>query len=381
MVNWDRVEELRAKGLDWKAIARDPKVGFTPPRGSGNLGRALREAYESRDARADRRARRQAELEAKEDRRHRSRTSESLARLGIIVVLAGGIWLALALLIPILGALVPPFPDLAGLTIVGFGILGAGMVTGIDTAFLPWKKFAALGIVVGLGAAGIAGLAAQSAGVPSLATSVVQETGPGWEKATNGVWSSSGLPVVFFYGSVACPYCAASSWALYGALSQFGSVSGWTYGTSSPTDVYPDTPEISLVSASLASSYVSIDIRETNDPSQITMPSVNAVEQAYVNAYNSGGGIPFLVVGGVYIHVGTLVDPGALESGGTALAPQQIAQSLAAANPNDPVYQAIHQAQVYLEAYLVKIDEAAGITPPASVTSDPSVASVVAQIT
>lgn len=381
VANWERVEELRAKGLDWKAIAKDPKVGFTPPKSSKNPGRALREAYESRDARAERRAQREAELEAKEKRKGRSSTSESLARLGIVVTLTGGVWLALAFLIPLLGAVVPPVPDLAGLTVVGLGLLGAGMVVGVDTAFLPWKKYAAVGIIVGLLASGIAGIAAQSAGVPSLSRSVIPETGQGWEKAPNAIWSSGGLPVVFFYGSVACPYCAASSWAIYEALSQFGSVSGWSYATSTSTDVYPNTPEVSLVSASLSSSYASMDIREASDPTQITLPSVNPVEQAYVNAYNTGGGIPFVVVGGVYIHTGTLVDPGALESGGTALTPQQVAQSLASANPSDPVFQAIHTAQVYLEAYLVKLDEAAEITPPSSVTADPSVAAIVAQIT
>ncbi|HYM40356.1 MAG TPA: DUF929 family protein, partial [Thermoplasmata archaeon] len=184
-----------------------------------------------------------------------------------------------------------------------------------------------------------------------------------------------------FYGSVACPYCAASSWAVYEALSQFGSLSGWSYATSTSSDVYPSTPEVSLVSTSVASTSLSIDIREANDPQQITLPPVSPVEQAYVNAYNTGGGIPFLVVGGVYIHVGTLVDPASLESGGTALTPQHVAQSLANANPSDPVYAAIHQAQLYLEAYFVKIDQAAGITPPTSVAGDPSVAAIVAQIT
>lgn len=381
MTNWDRVEELRAKGLDWKAIAKDPKVGFTPPKVAASPGRALREAYAGRDARAERRAQRQADLARRDDRKKRSSMPEALVRLGLVVVLAAAIWFAIAFLVPLVGALVPPVPDLALATLVGIGLLGAGMVLGIDTAFLPWRKYAAVGIVVGLLAAGVAGLSAQSAGVPSLSTSVVQETGTGWEKAPNSVWSSGGLPVVLFYGSVACPYCAASSWAVYEALSQFGSLSGWSYATSTSSDVYPSTPEVSLVSTSVASTSLSIDIREANDPQQITLPPVSPVEQAYVNAYNTGGGIPFLVVGGVYIHVGTLVDPASLESGGTALTPQHVAQSLANANPSDPVYAAIHQAQLYLEAYFVKIDQAAGITPPTSVAGDPSVAAIVAQIT
>lgn len=381
MTNWERVEELRSKGLDWKAIAKDPKVGFTPPKGSANPGRALRTAYEGRDAREQRRAERRAERESQGARRGRSSLPEALVRLGIVVTLAGVLWLALGFLVPLLTALVPPVPDLAILILIGLGILGSGAVLGVDTAFLPWKKYAAVGIIMGLAAAGLAGLAAQRAGVPSLSSSTVSEVGSGWEMAPNAVWTSSGLPVLFFYGSVACPYCAASSWAVYGALSQFGTVSGWTYGSSSPTDVYPSTPEVILVSASLASSTVSMDIREATDPTTITFPSVGVIEQAYVNAYNTGGGIPFLVVGGRYIHVGTLVDPAALESNGVALSPQQVAQSLAAANPSDPVYAAIHQAQLYLEAYLVKVDEAAGITPPASVTGDSAVTAILAQIT
>ncbi len=381
MTNWDRVEELRKQGLDWKAISKDPKVGFTPPKDAASPGRALREAYEGRDARAERQARREAEVAAKEAQKGRSSAAESLVRLGIVVALIGIIWSVLAFLVPLLGALVPLFPDLVILTIFGLGLLGAGMVLGVDTAFLPWKKYAALGVVLGIVVAGVAGLAAQSAGVPSLSSAVVPETGAGWEKAPNAVWSSGGLPVLFYYGSVACPYCAASSWAIYEALSQFGSLSGWSYGTSSPTDVYPNTPEVSFVGASLVSSSISIDMRESNDPSTITLPSVNAVEQAYLNAYNTGGGIPFLIVGGVYIHVGTLVDPAALAVGGVPLTPQQVAQSLAAANPGDPVYTVIHTATIYLEAYLVKIDQAAGITPPATVTGDAAVAAIVAQIT
>jgi hypothetical protein len=381
MTNWDRVEELRAKGLDWKAIAKDPRVGFTPPKGATNPGRALREAYADRDARAERRAQRQAELAARDDRKNWSSMSEALTRVGIVVVLAGAVWSSIAFLVPLVGALIPPFPDLAVATLVGIGLLGAGMVLGVDTAFLPWKKYAAVGIVMGLLAAGMVGLAAQSAGVPSLSASTTQEIGQGWEKAPNSVWSSGGLPVVFFYGSLACPYCAASSWAIYEALSQFGSLSGWSYAASNPSDVYPSTPEVSLVSVSSASTYLSLDVREGNDPQQITLPSLNAVEQAYVNAYNSGGGIPFLVVGGRFIHLGALVDPAALESGGTALTPQQVAQSLANANPSDPVYEAIHQAQLYLEAYFVKIDQAEAITPPSSVTGNSAVAAIVAQIT
>ena len=75
------------------------------------------------------------------------------------------------------------------------------------------------------------------------------------------------------------------------------------------------------------------------------------------------------------------VAPGCWRPSGTPLTPQAVAQSLGSMNPSDPVYQAIRQAQVYLEAYFVKIDQIAGIVPPASVTNDATVMAVVAQIT
>ena len=384
MTDWDRVEELRAKGWDWNSIAKEDDVGFAPPEGAKDPGKALRTAYVNRRARATQRARRRERRSSvrTEERRPTGRTvPDLLIQLGIAVALLGAVWYGVATVFPIAGALVPPFPDVLGVLLVGVGLLTAGMVLGVERSFPAWKKYAVVGLAIGLLAPTAAGLAAQRAGVPNLSTNIVPATGSNWYKAANDVWTSGGRPVIFFYGSVACPYCAATSWALYAALNDFGALSGTTFTSSSPSDVYPNTPEVSFVSATYASAFMTLVLRETDNNQQITLPSLNLVEQAYVSTYNSGQSIPFELVGGVYFHLGSLIAPTAFAPSGTPLTPQAVAQSLGSMNPSDPVYQAIRQAQVYLEAYFVKIDQIAGIVPPASVTNDAAVMAVVAQIT
>lgn len=52
------------------------------------------------------------------------------------------------------------------------------------------------------------------------------------------------------------PYCAAERWALAAALSRFGTLSGLSLIRSSPTDVYANTPTLSLAKASYTSKYL-----------------------------------------------------------------------------------------------------------------------------
>jgi hypothetical protein len=201
----------------------------------------------------------------------------------------------------------------------------------------------------------------------------------GWVKASNAIWKSSGLPVVFYYGSAGCPFCAASSWAFQGALQQFGSLTGFTYTTSDPTDVNPNTPEVDLAQASFSSSFLSLDVKAGDDNLHVTVPTVSAVENAYIVTYNPGGSLPFYALGGIYFRVGALVDPGTFVQGGTVLTPAQVVSILT--TPSGSIYAVVHQAQVYFEAFLAKVCQAAGITPPPAVMQDPAVVAALAQIT
>lgn len=384
MTDWERVRRLRAKGLDWTSIAEDPKVGYTPPSGVSDPGRALKALYLSRRSRAQRPggggARREQPPPAESAFQRRERWARPLPILGIAVLLGGFIWLAVALAYPstavFVPALPPAFPDVLTVVLVGLAIVLATFVLGVGSLADTWKKGVAAGVALGLVLAGGAAFAAYQAGIPNLTATTTPEPGTGWEKAANALWTSGGLPVVFFYGSQACPYCSASSWAIYEALLPFGSWSGTGYAASSPTDVYPNTPEVALSGSALSSSTLAWDPHEDSNTQMITDPAVSPVEQAYVSTYDSSRDIPFFVVGGIYIHTGTIVSPAALQ-GQSA---QSVVQSLAAANPSDPVYTAIHQQVVYLEAYCWKILVQAGLTPPSSVTGNSEIQSVYAQI-
>jgi hypothetical protein len=380
VTDWDRVQRLRAKGLDWGSIAEDPKVGFTAPEGVEDPGRALKTLYLARRSRSKRTGKplrdgaRVVEMTESHEGRRRA-----LAVVGLIVLIGGILWLALAVAYPIAGfwvaAFPPQFPDILIVVFVGLALVVVSVIMDVGVLAMDWKKGIVAGIVVGLVLSGVSVVVAQSAGVPSLSSSTTPEPNS-WVKAANPVWTGGGKPVVFFYGSEACPYCSAGSWAIFEALQQFGTWSGTGYASSSPTDVYPNTPEVSLSGSSLASSYISWDPREDPDTQQINAPSTDAVEHAYVSTYDSGGSIPFFVVGGVYIHVGSLVSPAVLQG----LSASQVAQSMSTANPSDPVYSAVNGVAVYIEAFIVKVLETNGMTAPSSVTSNSEVQTALGNI-
>ncbi len=379
MTDWDRVERLRAKGWDWDSIAEDPKVKFAPPEGSGSPGRVLKSLYLKRRSRGKKEGSPSRGAEDSSGGSPRRNLKGWLFPLGVLFAIAGGIWIAIAFSYPLAAQLLPPVPGILLVVIVGLALLGASFITGAATGsgHSNWHKAVAAGIALGLVLSAGAAVWAVSEGIPNLTASTTSEVG-GYEHASNPMWKSGGLPVFFFYGSVACPFCSASSWAVRGALEQFGNLSGWGYLSSNPNDVYPNTPEVDLSSSSLASSYITWIPAEGANNQQITEPPLTPVENAYVTTYDSGGGIPFYVIGGVYIHAGTLISPAVFSPSGSALSYQQVEQDIQ--SQSGPVYQAVLNAQNYLEAYLAVACKDAGITPPASVTSNSAVVSIMNQI-
>ncbi|HZY70946.1 MAG TPA: DUF929 family protein, partial [Thermoplasmata archaeon] len=208
------------------------------------------------------------------------------------------------------------------------------------------------------------------AGCPSLSSNVTAEPG-NWEKAANAAWTSQGQPKVFFYGSIACPYCSASSWAIVFALQHFGVLTGTSYGYSNVNDNPSHIPETILAGSALQSSYVSWDVAESTNDNQITTPGVaGCTEQAFVSTYDNGGSIPFFVIGGTYIHTGSFVDPTQLAGMTTAQVQGQVS------NQSGTAWNAISTPAWTLEAFLVKAD--GGV--PTSVANDPHVAPILAQI-
>ena len=200
--------------------------------------------------------------------------------IGLLVIVAGALWLLVALVEPLAGAYVGPlpprFPDILLVVIAGIVILAVAFVLKIGDLKGSWKKGIAAGVVLGLVLSGAMAGIAYLNGVPVLNPTCNPNYGSNWCKAANPIWSEDGRPVVFFYGSQACPYCSASSWAIVEALSAFGTLSGLTYGYSSPTDTAgPNTPETGLSSSALSSSFITWDPHEDPGNQSIALPGLD----------------------------------------------------------------------------------------------------------
>ncbi len=379
MVDWERVERLRSKGMDWDSIAADPKVSYTAPPGVEDAGRALKTLYYTRKSGRTSSGKKKADAPKPTVG---SGFKSFLVPGGLGILVLGAIWFPIAYYVSFVGVLIPAVPYVLLVIIVGALLVAAGTVLNTARISENWKKPVAVGLVLGLILSGGIALAGVSLGVPNLSRVTVGEPG-GWQSETprNSVWESNNLPVVFFMGSIACPYCSASSWAFQAALQNVGTLTGTQYGASNPNDVDPNTPEVEFVSASFVSNYISLDVKEGNDDSSTAViPPLSLEEQAYVSTYDGGGSIPFFVAGGIYSHIGTLVDPSILQG----ITPQQMANIMSQGNSNTgtdlTIYQTVHGQQLYFEAYIVKIDTIAGITPPSFGNDETQVQDIVSAI-
>jgi hypothetical protein len=376
MVDWNRVERLRAKGRDWSSIAADPKVGFAPPEGAGDAGRSLKTLYLTHRSQRGHGSHGAGTAGSADGPAAPRRTSLSrgLTLVGLGVVPLAGVWSLLGWLRPdSAGALVPVIPWLLGGLAAGAGMLAAGLaLRGAELRGL-WVKPVAIGLVLGL--VGVGGSVLFAAAPATISTGVPVSYGGGWSSAPNSVWSEGGHPVILFLGSEAGPPCAAMSWALRMALERFGSFAAPGYGYSMRNDPSGSSvPEVDLAGSSLTSSYLTWDPKQGADNTTISIPPLDATENTYVSAYDSGTALPFLVIGGEYFHVGALVNPMSLMVNGVNGDPYSIAAvNQQIQSQSGPAYSAIVAEAYLLEAYFVKIDQKAGLTPPSAVASDPNV--------
>ena len=137
---------------------------------------------------------------------------------------------------------------------------------------------------------------------------------------------ANGKPVVLYIGAGYCPYCAAARWSMVAALSRFGKFSGLSLGSSSPADVFPNTPTFSFYKSSYTSDY--IDFQSVEEAGEMQgldgryppLESPTPAQQALLEKYDAppyvaaagAGGIPFMLVGGRYMWSGSPFNPGVL---------------------------------------------------------------------
>lgn len=318
MVDWDRVEELRSKGWDWDRIADDPKVGFHPDKSVQEPGRALRGLYHRQRSRERRQHETPTAAAPTKQDREKTERKWTLPRVGYLLLPIFAIWFVAAYLVPSpVGLVLPAIPYLALALVVAAFILLFGLLRSSGARWSKvYRNTLVTGVVVGLVLSGMIALGGVLFfGCPVLPSSGTSEPGPGWMSVKASAWQDGGRPVLYFYGATWCPYCSASSWAVWKALTEFGTVTGAVPGYSSSSDVNPSTPEMILAGISLSSTTLAFQVSEDTSMVDGTFPGTsNCVQQAYVTAY-SGGSIPFVVINGHYVHsTVTLIDPGSLST-------------------------------------------------------------------
>jgi uncharacterized protein DUF929 len=368
MVDWELVERRRSKGWDWDRIAEDEKVGFQADDSAGDPGRALRALYFQRRSKGKRTSAARTRRSGEPDKAERTWTLE---RVGAILAPLLAVWFLIALLVPSpVGAFLPALPYLLIAMLFAIGLFAFALLRSAQRWSPSIRNGVVAGVVLGLVVSGTFGVVGVVSGCPTLTTATTGEPGS-FQKANNPLWADNGAPVFFFYGSAACPFCSAASWSIVVALQAFGTLSGTHYDRSNPQDSYPRTPEVVFAGAALQSRWVSLHVAESTNDNHLDAPATSGCyESSYVTTYDPNLAFPFLVIGGQYVHVGTLVDPGKLAGLNVTQVQDQInAQSGAA-------WDAIGPSAYLLEAFLVKVNGG----QPTSVATNPSVAPLLAQI-
>lgn len=279
-----------------------------------------------------------------------------------------GVWFVLAFAVPSpIGLLVPAIPYLAllltGAAVALVGVLWRGSER---PRWSPVFRITLIGgVVLGLVVSGLIGLTGSlGLGCPFLppASSLTPVSSSGWFQASAPPWQEHGAPVLFSLGATWCPYCSASSWAEWKALSFFGRPSGTTLEYSSGTDHPAQVPEIVLAHLTLGPKNghapgVSAQILEDTSNVVGNLPgTASCVQQAYVSSFSNG--IPFVVVNGQYVHRSTLVDPTCLgpwangQNGGAAAVQASVASELPSTTGGGDPWTCV-SAQAYWTAAMI----------------------------
>ncbi len=145
---------------------------------------------------------------------------------------------------------------------------------------------------------------------------------------SNSTIRSNGKIVIIFIGAEACPFCAAESWSLVGALQQYGTLTGLTQIISNSSESIPNVPGYSFVNASFQSKEISFwEVETTTTSWNHKLQAINTTEELLFAQYDPHGRIPFLLVGGLYLHIGSGVSPEPLANVGWAQCQKEISTS------------------------------------------------------
>jgi thiol-disulfide isomerase/thioredoxin len=115
---------------------------------------------------------------------------------------------------------------------------------------------------------------------------------------------------VFFMGAEYCPYCAAERWAIVRALQKFGQWSGLNQTMSAARDEqFLNLPTYDFTEATYTSTHIEFVSRETKDREFKPLQKLLKAEEKLVHKYNSKKEIPFLLIGGRFMQIGSGFTP------------------------------------------------------------------------
>jgi thiol-disulfide isomerase/thioredoxin len=124
----------------------------------------------------------------------------------------------------------------------------------------------------------------------------------------------TGKSLVFFMGAGFCPYCAAERWAIVAALSKFGTWEGIVEDSSAGHDEkYLNIPTLSFARARYESKLVEFIGRETADRNFEPLQELDDKDYQILDTFNPDQIIPFLLIDGQFMQVGSGYSPQLLE--------------------------------------------------------------------
>lgn len=122
--------------------------------------------------------------------------------------------------------------------------------------------------------------------------------------------TQNGQIAILFIGAEACPFCTAESWAIVASLQQSGSWENLSQVVSNATDSIPSVPGYSFTNATLSSDNISFrEVELTTTSWSHNLQAPNASESTLFHEYDPQGLIPFFLIGGEYLHIGSAISP------------------------------------------------------------------------
>ena len=129
------------------------------------------------------------------------------------------------------------------------------------------------------------------------------------EISKDAIRRSGKLPI-FFMGAEFCPYCAAERWAIVRSLQKFGQWEGLKQTISAARNQpFLNLPTYDFTEATYTSPHIEFVAREIKDREFKPLQKLLKTEEKLVRKYNPKKEIPFLLIGGRFMQVGSGFPP------------------------------------------------------------------------